>query len=241
VRGGGHIFQNRSLILNDRSKPDQAYGISSTSTPEQVELSSDENSIPTPRGVAKYGRGAKAWISEDALRRNLERKKHLANSSHTAKDGAVAQQPVPSGSGTSSPSVGYINIDGIPFQVTNGGSKLLRSTGRLIYTLCRHRTRSDLDRHLGPYKCDAKRSNSQWSGLQAFEERQPCPCCNCAPRVRCGNGYKIFGLLTGLVQVIPAEREKSIVQTIHFDRYPSPVFPDLIQICRNQLPHFRKV
>jgi len=104
--------------------------------PEQVELSSDENTVPTSRGVAKYGRGTKAWISEAALRRKLGRQKLFASSTHAAKDGPVAQQPVPAGSGTSSPPVGYLNIDGILFRVTNGGSKLVRNTGRLLYTRC---------------------------------------------------------------------------------------------------------
>jgi hypothetical protein len=36
-------------------------------------------------------------------------------------------------------------------------------------------------------------------------------------------GRMIFGLLTGLVQTIPAKRKESTMQTIHFDRYPSPV------------------
>jgi hypothetical protein len=120
--------------VNERPKPDQAYGNTPASMTEQVEISSDENTIPTPRGVAKYGKSAKAWLSEDTLRAKLERQKHLAKSAHAAKDCPVSQQPVSIGSGISSPPVGYLNIDGIPFQVTDGGSTLVRSTGRLLYT-----------------------------------------------------------------------------------------------------------
>jgi hypothetical protein len=36
-------------------------------------------------------------------------------------------------------------------------------------------------------------------------------------------GYMMFSLLTGLAQTTPAERKESTMQTIHFDRYPSPV------------------
>jgi hypothetical protein len=124
----GQIFHNRSLVVNNPGKYHQSF--TTSSVPEQVELSSDENSNPSPRGVAKYGRGAKAWISEDALRRKLERRKQFANNSQTAEKKVVIQQRRSTKSGTSSPSVGYITIDEISFQVTNGGSKLLRTTGR---------------------------------------------------------------------------------------------------------------
>ena len=99
-------------------------------TPEQIEHSSDDNSNPTHRGVAKYGRGAKAWISEDALRRKLERQKHFTDNFQAAGKESVGQQLLPPKSGRASPSVRYITIDDISFQVINGGSKLQRSPGR---------------------------------------------------------------------------------------------------------------
>jgi hypothetical protein len=115
--------------MNNREESDQTLTVSAT--PEQ--MSSDENANPTRRGVAKYGRGAKAWISEESLRRKLERRKQFTNSSQPAKQDFAAEHSVPFESETNSPAMDYITIDDIPFQVTAGGSKLLRTTGRPEY------------------------------------------------------------------------------------------------------------
>lgn len=143
--GRGQIFQNRSLPLDKPGSLDPTF---TPPAPEQPEVSSDENSKPTRRGVAKYGIGAKAWISEDALRRKLERRKHFANSVQTASTGHATQQAMSSSSGTSSPAAAYIRIDDIPFQVINGGSKLLRISGAPRSPSSSHRLRSDLYRYL---------------------------------------------------------------------------------------------
>jgi hypothetical protein len=103
-----------------------------SSTPGNSEISSCENSNPAPRGIAKYGRGAKAWISEDALRQKLERRSQPVKAVQPPGKEFVTQQVMHSKNENYSPSVNYITIDDIPFQVTDGGSKLLRRTGMLI-------------------------------------------------------------------------------------------------------------
>jgi hypothetical protein len=129
LHGRSQTFQNRSFVTNSGKRLVQPYTAPSTPNQEQVEHSSDENLSTQHRGVAKYGRGAKAWISEDALRRKLERRKQFVNSARTSGKDFTKEQVTPN-SETSSPSPGYITIDDIPFQVTNGGSKLRRTTGR---------------------------------------------------------------------------------------------------------------
>ena len=143
-RGRSQMFQNRSLIINSREGCDQP--LSASSTPEQIEISSDENSHSTSRGIAKHGRGAKAWMSKDALRQKLERRKQFANNIQATNKDIVDQQVMLSRTGASSQSVNHITVDGIPFRVTDGGKKLLRTTGRLVLRSYRHRRRSDLDR-----------------------------------------------------------------------------------------------
>ncbi|ERF68548.1 hypothetical protein EPUS_04646 [Endocarpon pusillum Z07020] len=128
VRGRGQTFQNRSLIANNRAKPVQASSAPSISPPDQIEIPRAENLNPMPRGIAKYGRGARAWISEDALRQQLERQKYHSNSLQATGEDSVIHQSVTSGSDTPTPSTAYITVADIPFQVTNGGSKLLRTT-----------------------------------------------------------------------------------------------------------------
>lgn len=207
VRGRGQAFQNRSLIANNRAKPVHASSAPSISPPDQIEKPRAENLNPMPRGIAKYGRGARAWISEDALRHQLERQKYHSNSLQATGEDSVIHQSVASGSDTPTPSTAYITVADIPFQVTNGGSKLLRTTGMLKFRLCRRRTRSDFDRHLDPHEAHPERGSSQWGHLQALEEWKPRPCCSCAPGVRSPNRYTISKLLTCLTQAYSAKRQ----------------------------------
>ncbi len=129
ARGRGQTFQNRSLIVNNGPNLVQAFSAPSTSPPEEIEMPGAENRNLTPRGIAKYGRGAKAWISEDALRQQLERQKYHLNTLQAAGVDSVIHQSIPSGSDTPTTSTAYISVADIPFQVTNGGSKLLRMIG----------------------------------------------------------------------------------------------------------------
>lgn len=180
-RGRAQAFQNRSLVINNHEKSRQNFN--NVSRPEQIELLSDENSTPPRRGVAKYGRGAKGWISEEALGRKLERQKHFANSTQASDQDFIAEQHMLSKTRTTSPALSYITIEDIRFQVANGGRKLLRANGEFILPLRRTRARSDLYRHLGLSKGHAKRSNSQWSDLCAIEEWEPCSCQSRTPKV----------------------------------------------------------
>lgn len=165
AHAGGQETHSRAQIMNHHEKPCQLF--TTLAKAEQLEVSGDENSNIGSRGVAKRGRGAKMWISEDALRRKLERRKHFASSIQAAVKDTALQPVISPRSETLSPSMAYITVEDIQFQVTNGGRKLLRITGRLIPLWCPHSTRSDHDRYLHSCESHTKRSNSQWSDLQA--------------------------------------------------------------------------
>lgn len=135
TRGRGQTFQNRSLMVSNRAKPVQTFSARSTSPPEEIEIPRAEYPNLMPRGIAKHGRGAKAWISEHALRHQLERQKYHLESLQATGEDLVINQSIASGSDTPTPSTAYIRVADIPFHVTNGGSKLLRMTGmRHTYT-----------------------------------------------------------------------------------------------------------
>lgn len=128
--------------MSNHEKPHQAFAPATRN--EQVALP-EENWDLGRRGVAKYGRGAKAWISEDALRRKLERRKHFVDNVHASVNDAAAPQSMVE---SVSPPVAYITIEDIQFQVADAGRKLLRVTGKLVSPPCNYRTRSDGDRYL---------------------------------------------------------------------------------------------
>lgn len=126
AHAGGQETHSRAQIMNHHEKPCQLF--TTLAKAEQLEVSGDENSNIGSRGVAKRGRGAKMWISEDALRRKLERRKHFASSIQAAVKDTALQPVISPRSETLSPSMAYITVEDIQFQVTNGGRKLLRIT-----------------------------------------------------------------------------------------------------------------
>ena len=227
--------------MNNRAKPVHTSSAPSLSPPEQIEIPRAENPNPMPRGIAKYGRGAKAWISEDALRQQLERQKYHSDSLQATGEDSIIHQSITPGSDTLTPSTAYISVADIPFQVTNGGSKLVRTTGMLKFRLCKRRTRSDFDRHLDPHEAHPERGSSQRGHLQALEEWQPRPCCSRAPWVR--SQKQVYDLQIADKSNTGALREAAKLNSADNTLRPVPLAltPDLIKFRRSLLSYTRKV
>lgn len=232
-RGGGQIFHNKSLIVNNYEKPLRTPLVSPTA--EHTELSGDENLKIRRRGVARYGRGATAWISEDALRRKVERQKQFANTIQASQKQSVPQHNRSLGSRTSSsPSMGYVNVDGIPFKVTDGGSSLMRATGR-------RESYGDDPGHAQistDTSTDARPTPKEAivSGV-TFKRSKNGNLIRAEPPhhgfVFWTTAASRLRLLMRLRQTVSPGRQDQTVQTVHFDRYPRLV-PQHDTISRNR-------
>ena len=94
-----------------------------------MERETYENQTPKPRGIAKHGRGAMAWISEERVRQKTQRREEILRDVPPKNESLSKRTATPLiNHGVSIPEH-RTTVDGIDFRVAEGGKKLLRVTG----------------------------------------------------------------------------------------------------------------